>query len=596
MVKLIRFATNNNGVFKSSFGSSIDIKPNAKIALLNLTFETEFEQLVITGKNRNITFQSDIGNGATLISAQLPLGTYNRGELPTLYSDIQNTLNSCLSQVAWPETNSIYSGFLVTTNNTDGKLQIEYRYAPLMSWLSAGSWNISGPMQFMLKSTNPTFTTTGLPGQNEEIVATQTTAAVATAVNWIAALPTCKLNNGNAIFTARCNDVNDNGSGLQDNGFAIGLSLTPLGAELVDGNDIPIADRYYEIRVNRPGETYKTITAGAAEVDSLIQPAQIDITTYADINTHDILCFEKSGGKLHAVIYQQTLAPATAVRVLLFSVSIDPGYDYYPYMFINGVQANCVIDMVNFTVDPWINNGNIGWKNTGGHQGSSIGSDIGWQNRWLALKQSGVGPATGAGAGTGVIPFERLTKWGQGGAQDPIYDTSLIMDADIWKVLGFANQGAGNGPYDDQTVSLSNELLGKYWSWWRASDLASINQSDNFMVISDTLQLDSYDASAVHYSNIDADVLLSNDTDKQGRRKNILMTIPVNDNADADPIFGAVATTGIVEFQTNTPIFININNDAPMNLRNLNFRVLRKDFTPIVQSSELAIMTILIED
>ena len=116
------------------------------------------------------------------------------------------------------------------------------------------------------------------------------------------------------------------------------------------------------------------------------------------------------------------------------------------------------------------------------------------------------------------------------------------------------------------------------------------------MVISDTLQLDSFDASAVHYNAVDADVLLTNDTDKQGRRKNILMTIPVNDNADADPVFGAVATTGIVEFQTNTPIFININNDAPMNLRNLNFRVLRKDFTPIVQSSELAIMTILIED
>ena len=63
------------------------------------------------------------------------------------------------------------------------------------------------------------------------------------------------------------------------------------------------------------------------------------------------------------------------------------------------------------------------------------------------------------------------------------------------------------------------------------------------------------------------------------------MTIPVNDNS-----------SGIVEYQTNTPIFININNALAQNLKNLNFRILNKDFQPLNLTDENAIMTILIED
>ena len=62
------------------------------------------------------------------------------------------------------------------------------------------------------------------------------------------------------------------------------------------------------------------------------------------------------------------------------------------------------------------------------------------------------------------------------------------------------------------------------------------------------------------------------------------MTIPVNDNV-----------TGTVEFETNTPIFIDINNAETINVKNMNFRLLRQDFSPIRQSDEKAIMTVLIE-
>ena len=64
------------------------------------------------------------------------------------------------------------------------------------------------------------------------------------------------------------------------------------------------------------------------------------------------------------------------------------------------------------------------------------------------------------------------------------------------------------------------------------------------------------------------------------------MSIPVNDN-----------NSGLVEYETNTPIFIDINNASAVNQKNLNFRLLRSDFSPIIASEdERSIMTILIAD
>ena len=123
-----------------------------------------------------------------------------------------------------------------------------------------------------------------------------------------------------------------------------------------------------------------------------------------------------------------------------------------------------------------------------------------------------------------------------------------------------------------------------------AENVTEIIGSDNFIVISDTLPLDSYDASRVFYTpqNTNAEYFNtpfhSKETERLGRRQNILMTIPENNNTD-----------GLVEFQTNTPIFIDINNTETLNVRNLNFRILNKDFSQINTLEEQAIMTILID-
>ena len=62
------------------------------------------------------------------------------------------------------------------------------------------------------------------------------------------------------------------------------------------------------------------------------------------------------------------------------------------------------------------------------------------------------------------------------------------------------------------------------------------------------------------------------------------MTIPVNDNA-----------TGLVEFETNTPIFIDINNASRLNQKSLNFKILDLNFKEIKTNDNTSVITLLIK-
>ena len=163
---------------------------------------------------------------------------------------------------------------------------------------------------------------------------------------------------------------------------------------------------------------------------------------------------------------------------------------------------------------------------------------------------------------------------------------SIVIPTNLLTPLGFTDlvsNSDGSTSFRKIITADTNSATLPAWEFHiEADELPEFYASDNFLIESMTLPLDSYDASRVDYSsNVD----YNKETEKRGRRKNILQTIPVNDN-----------TTGLVEYQTNTPIFIDINNKESMNVKNLDFRILRKDFTPIDQSSEEAIMTVLISE
>ena len=74
MVKLIRLTSTNDGIFNTNFDSEILLNPNSKIALLNATFETVFENVNITSTNNLISFRAET-NGVTT-SFRMPIKSY----------------------------------------------------------------------------------------------------------------------------------------------------------------------------------------------------------------------------------------------------------------------------------------------------------------------------------------------------------------------------------------------------------------------------------------------------------------------------------------------------------------------------------------
>ena len=106
-----------------------------------------------------------------------------------------------------------------------------------------------------------------------------------------------------------------------------------------------------------------------------------------------------------------------------------------------------------------------------------------------------------------------------------------------------------------------------------------ITNSDNYVVMLDSTPLKSYDASKFNYAD---KTNISSNRSNRGRKLNILATIPINNNA------------GIVEYDSNELVFIDIDNKFQQTLKNIRLRVLDKNLDEI-QTVGTAVMTLLIK-
>ena len=574
-MKLVRLATDNDGVFASAFENNMTIPPQSQMALLNLTFQSNIGTFVVIPNQAEIKFTSEFGNADSIQTVIMPSRSYTVGEIETYYKDVQHALNSALkSENATGGTalqyNSVTSAFRI--GETDGGFKtVEYRYAPFINPIvsfntllyQAMIWNNA----FML------MTITGGVDDRVTVISKQAGQPATTDRTYkVLPLNGRRLNDGNSIFTARVNDLIDNGDATQNNGFGIGLSKTNLGINFDNTADIPASARDFEIRINKPPgatvQTYKYIDDDTDEKDSGVNPARVSIGSYPELNVHDVMCFIVSGNILTIGVAQDN---GDGVFHTFSTVEIKAGEELYPYLYIRGAEAHCKVDMFNFSVDPWLpsiggdERGNDDWRITGK-------SDTGMGNSYSdVLRNSVIGdvlPEIGV-----ATRFEPLTT-----------TSSLLMNKNIWRGLGFFTskfKGDGNAGFIKLQINKPNPQPG--WIVLVADGLPSIYSSDNFIVESMSLPLDSFDASQINYP-IDNTAYNNPTTDKRGRRKNILMTIPENNN-----------TNGLVEYESSTPIFIDINNAQEINAKNLNFRILNKDFSPIIQNTETALMTILIK-
>jgi len=109
----------------------------------------------------------------------------------------------------------------------------------------------------------------------------------------------------------------------------------------------------------------------------------------------------------------------------------------------------------------------------------------------------------------------------------------------------------------------------------------TLSNSDNYVLMLDSNPVKSYDASKFNYDRGSTqNVKQSN----RGRQLNILATIPVND-----------ATNGIVEYDANELVYIDLDNNFPQVLKNIRLRILDKNFNEI-RTIGTSILTLLIKD
>ena len=681
MVKLIRIASDDNGIFKSNFQNDIIVEPQSKMALLNATFKVAFETLNITSENNKITVETQSGSGYPGGTADLEKTSYSNSQeqQDKLLKNILATLNSCLDGDGFGDfANNNGSQFNI--REIGEKKRIEYRYSPFLNPLFLPSKeNPFGDSIFNVDSaitnvfTNPNSFLTTISKQQGQPNAEGTSNNIITG--------SAKLCSGNGLMVITMTST-DLGSGLQDNGFGFGLTRHKLTDFMEAGEEIPEARRGFEMRFNRATETYKIrkpdettetdtgvlpllvfggnnfdhdffyyerngklIEGGVCQVVTtsyLNLPAgnpwiqsgvgtqeNFDTTDLGDIATYrrtqigstveqwweatsasewnvynnkpsegdapDVLAsadlatgvititglgitFTPSGGLPPTVIVK------TPTKTPFFSeVLNDDELDLYPYIYLNGGAGFMTLTDFNMTLDPWVNqdyNSNPNddspyWDITGlnkvGNIHNAFTNGFGniYINNWI----------NATGLNKLKIPDEN-DRW----VGTP-KTFAIKMHKDIWNFLGFNNLPNLNVlKYSEFKADIGINKQQNCWSFITGSDDFSNSLSDNFLIESRTLPLDSFDASQVSYTETGSNSNINPTSDKQGRRKNILMTIPVNNNV-----------TGLVEYDSNTPIYIDINNANRLNQKTLNFQILDKNFNKILTSDDSSILTILIK-
>lgn len=583
-MKLIRLATDNNGYFKSSFGNDLVIKPQSKMALLNLTFEAkEIDLIQITSKNNQVTFKSDSTEIETFGTHLLKNTSYKGSEtdVKKFYDDLIHALNGAITNA--DQTNSMSSMFYSSTG--DGNQNLNYRYSPFLN-----------PLNF--DGEGASFFNSGAGGDNAVITAVTTSDK--TTISKKPGLPATDdrsnamftglgvFGRGNGLLMIRLNTCITNSSGLEDNGFGIGLTKTDLTKTIEVGQDIPSSARDIEIRFNRLSENYVFINKqdNALEVNSGVAPLNVLGTPQDD---KDVLFFRRFNNRITGGVIQLIggTAPANAVVSTFFTHEVDSTSNYFPYVYFRGTSIHCEVDMFNYSIDPRINQRFLTEESAWTMADWDV-TDLDYEGNPGNGFANGLAQAAGAsifnGTSANEFPLPSLISqpWNQ------TKTASLFLHVDVWEALGFGR----NIQPDAEGYALRNFDIGVdagvgnriCWSSLRPQFPTTVSLVDNFMVESMTLNLDSFDASEPYYSLLPTQPNLNIEADKLGRRKNILMTIPVNQTA-----------SGLVQYESSTPIFIDINNDFPINLKNLNFRILDKNFKEISQGGDAAIMTILLD-
>ena len=470
-MKLIRLQTEDNeGIFSTNFDSDITIKPNSQVALQSATFKEVPEELTIHGGNDEVSFQIKAGEVKKINIAN---NTYNSSNEADLRKDIQDKLNASLDL----DGKQIGLQFKVDTTNDldkpDCRINFSYRVSKLFNNIQLLEEGNAIDNDLTITGTTPATST----------ISNNSPRNVNDNARFVVTSPFGK---GCSIWRVRIKKLTDNGSGLEDNGFTLGLTET-TPADL-SSPTMSQAQKTYFIKTIRFGEDYKFKTKTQAVQDSGTEPENVAGGTNADTIELALV-----GGKIVGKVYQQT------GTTTLFSEDYVAGTNLYPFITFQGATDTTQVQNVRATLDPYFTP-----HPPVGHDENLLGDGL--------TATPPQPPKNGAGVESVNI---------------------LTLTEDVRSFFGYKNR----------IITIRAGLNCDIVAFQMYSQQVTTN---SYIIELRNFNLESYDS-------------------QTGTRRNIVAVLPTTDLHQ------------LVEYEPNTPLFIDMNNKETKNIKHILARILRTD-------------------
>ena len=589
MVKLIRLTSEDNCNFKANLDDGIQLSINSKIALQNLTFNAEFDVLVVDATNREVKFTlnayTNLGQNMNVLTGLLTPRSYTSSEVEIFYRDLEGALNEALRvDASTPANGNVYGNFQVKSEKE--KVEILFKYTPVilfsnMNEIPVGDTNPperTGETEYMAisQATDGSGDTLTADTDPTDLINLGNLSAVSTdhtaeRTRYIYPQGTlAKWSAGSAVYMVRVEKLVDHAGVGYEHGFGVGLSFSNLANKEVE--EIATTDRDFEILVEKTDEYYRYISPTNPHQEYITDAYPYAYNDNVPNRERDHIIFERKAGVITGCIWNTSDGLGNGVRTELFSYKLsvaDRHRALHPYIYMKAGGNNATAGRPCITMDSLTFIKNTEFEGTGQQQaiGQNEQDDNVFQD--LATLYSDLVPTLNNELFSPITPAGTIVAQPQ-------------INGDILRFIGYSDlKYPANILY---TFTHPDTILSQGGVEWfgfvlTPDGLKQLINSDNFIVLLDSNPLFSYDASRTTYGT---GSINSNTIANRGRRVNILATIPKNDNS------------GNLEYEPNQLTFIDFDLSAPINLKNIAVRVLDKNFGAL-RTFGLSIMTLLIE-
>jgi hypothetical protein len=327
-MKLIRLTTTDENGFFDNAVPDLKIEPKSKIALLNASFDTEIDTIVIDESNNIIDLT--INGQANIKTITLDSDTYSNTDYQELFDEISSKLNASLTYTKNSDRGVECNCFVETGN----RVSIGYRN----SVFETESTEIDNMVKVNLDKSNSTLSNASF----RSAISGGTTSN-----NSFGFIRNNVLARGSGQVSCRTRTLERGSGALEADGFIIGLTETNMSnytSGVFDPANFKIA-----VKCEADGNPIKFMVEGGAFTASAIDSNPV---SGSGLNERDIVVLRASEGKLEAVINQDN-GSGGQVDTIIASTLYNGINDLYPVLLILGDESDCIVDKFGYYLSPY---------------------------------------------------------------------------------------------------------------------------------------------------------------------------------------------------------------------------------------------------